>query len=230
MTATAASIQQSVEECQGLVRSLALKVHRGLPRRVDLDDLIGYGQVGLVEAANEFDASRGARFATFAYYRIRGAIYDGLAKMTGMSRGHYQHVRYERGATEVLNESGESGESSQSGGEPDGDLAWLRDIGQTLAVIHLVSHLDLPGSALEASLVDSVRFGPLALAMKNEQAQKVVDLIGKLAPDEATIIRAVYFEGVAMQEAGQRLGISKSWASRLHTKALDRLASMLKSK
>ncbi len=228
MTATTASIQQSVEECQGLVRSLALKIHRGLPRRIDLDDLIGYGQVGLVEAAREFDASRGTRFTTFAYYRIRGAIYDGLAKMTGMSRGHYQHVRYERGATELLDESSQTGESSPSGGETDGDLAWLRDIGRTLAVIHLVSHLDLPGSALEASLVDSVRFGPIAMAMQNEQAQKVVDMIGKLAPDEAAMIRAVYFEGIAMQEAGQRLGISKSWASRLHAKALERLASILK--
>jgi RNA polymerase sigma factor for flagellar operon FliA len=223
VTATTASIQQSVEECQGLVRSLALKIHRGLPRRIDLDDLIGYGQVGLVEAAREFDPARGTRFATFAYYRIRGAIYDGLAKMTGMSRGQYQHVRYERGATEALDESSQSG-----GDEHQGDLAWLRDIGRTLAVIHLVSHLDLPGSALEASLVDSVRFGPLAVAMKNEQAQKVVDLVGQLAADESAMIRAVYFEGLAMQEAGQRLGISKSWASRLHAKAIDRLAGMLK--
>ncbi len=59
MSASAASFQQSVDECQGLVRSLALKIHRGLPRRVELDDLIGYGQVGLVEAAREFDPARG---------------------------------------------------------------------------------------------------------------------------------------------------------------------------
>jgi RNA polymerase sigma factor for flagellar operon FliA len=143
--------------------------------------------------------------------------------MTGMSRGHYQHVRYERGATEALDESSQSG-----GDDTDADLAWLRDIGRTLAVIHLVSHLDLPGSALEASLVDSVRFGPIAMAMQNEQAQKVVDLIGKLSPDEAAMIRAVYFEGLAMQEAGARLGISKSWASRLHARAIERLAGMLR--
>ena len=94
MTASVESIQQSVEECQGLVRSLALKVHRGLPRRVDLDDLIGYGQVGLVEAANEFDGSRGTRFATFAYYRIRGAIYDGLAALLGvLASGLYGLLR-----------------------------------------------------------------------------------------------------------------------------------------
>lgn len=125
MTASASSVQQSVEECQGLVRSLALKIHRSLPRRIDLDDLIGYGQVGLAEAAHDFDPSRGIRFATFAYYRIRGAIYNGLAKMTGMSRGHYQHVQYERMANELLSESNPTG-----GEDSETDLTWLRDVGR----------------------------------------------------------------------------------------------------
>ncbi|MGO9112203.1 MAG: sigma-70 family RNA polymerase sigma factor [Thermoguttaceae bacterium] len=222
MTASPSSVQQAVEEGQGLVRSLALRIHRSLPRRIDLDDLIGYGQVGLVEAAREFDPSRSIRFTTFAYYRIRGAIYDGLAKMTGMSRGHYQHVRYERMANEVLDESSQSG-----GGNSETELTWLRDVGRALAVIHLVSHLDLPDSNLESSLVDSVRFGPLALAMKQELCQKIVDRVGRLPEDEATLVRAAYFEGLTLQEAGQRLGISKSWATRLHAKALRRLAIML---
>ncbi len=144
--------------------------------------------------------------------------------MTGMSRGHYQHVRYERSATEVLDESSQTAASD----DPDTELAWLRDVGRALAVVHLASHLDLPGSSLETSLVDSLRFGPLALAMKHELAQKIVDLVVRLPADEATLVRAVYFEGLALQEAGQRLGISKSWASRLHVKALERLAGMLK--
>ena len=194
MTTSTASIQQAVEECQGLVRSLALKVHRGLPRRIELDDLIGYGQLGLVEAAREFDPARGTRFATFAYYRIRGAIYDGLAKMTGMSRGHYQHVRYERAATEILDESSSGGASD----DPQAELSWLRDVSRALAVVHLVSHLELPGNTLEASLVDSARFGPLALAINHELSQKVVDLVGKLPADESTLVRAVYFEGLTL--------------------------------
>jgi RNA polymerase sigma factor FliA len=222
VTTSTASIQQAVEECQGLVRSLAVKVHRGLPRRIELDDLIGYGQIGLVEAARDFDPARGTRFATFAYYRIRGAIYDGLAKMTGMSRGHYQHVRYERAATEILDES------STGGGDPDTELAWLHDVSRALAVVHLVSHLDLPGNTLETSLVDSARLGPMALAINRELSQKVVDLVGKLPADESTLVRAVYFEGLTLQDAGQRLGISKSWSSRLHAKAIERLGGMLK--
>jgi RNA polymerase sigma factor FliA len=91
----------------------------------------------------------------------------------------------------------------------------------------LVCHLDLPSSALEVSLIDSARFGPMALAMNRELSQKVVDLIDRLPPDEAALLRAVYYEGLSLQDAGQRQGISKSWASRLHAKAIERLGGML---
>ena len=120
-------------------------------------------------------------------------------------------------------------ESSQTAGDnPEMELAWLRDMGKTLAMIHLFSHLDVPGSALEASLIDSARFGPLAQAMKHELSEKVIVLVDRLAADEAAAAGAVYFEGLTIQDAGQQLGISKSWASRMHAKAIDRLAGMLR--
>ena len=82
-----------IEECQGLVRLLASRIHRKLPSHVELGDLEAYGQVGLLEAARDFDPTRGGRFSTFAYYRIRGAIYDGLAKMSWFSRTEYRRRR-----------------------------------------------------------------------------------------------------------------------------------------
>ena len=81
MTDGPLTTQQLVVSCQGLVRSLAWKIHCKLPRSVDLEDLVCYGQIGLVEAARDFDSSRGGQFTTYAYYRIRGAILDGMSKM-----------------------------------------------------------------------------------------------------------------------------------------------------
>ena len=81
MTAPAKTSRQLIEDNQGLVRSLAKRIHRGLPSHVEFEDLVSYGQAGLAEAARSFDPEVGSQFSTFAYYRIRGAIYDGLAKM-----------------------------------------------------------------------------------------------------------------------------------------------------
>src|SRR5437867_7017327 len=79
-------IQVLIEGCQGLVRSLAWKIHRKLPPHVELDDLIAFGQLGLVQAARDYDPSKGSKFITYAYYRIRGSIFDGLSKMAWFNR------------------------------------------------------------------------------------------------------------------------------------------------
>ena len=71
---------------QGLVRAIAWKTHQRLPRAVELDDLVAYGQIGLLEAIAAFDAARSRKFTTYAWYRIRGAMLDGLGKMTWFDR------------------------------------------------------------------------------------------------------------------------------------------------
>ncbi len=94
--------QKLIEECQGLVRSLASRISRKAPPNIDIEDLVSYGQVGLAEAARDFDPDRGTLFSTFAYYRVRGAIYDGLAKMSWFSRTEYERRRDRNLPVQVL--------------------------------------------------------------------------------------------------------------------------------
>ena len=94
--------------CQGLVKAIAVRVHNSAPKSVELDDLIGYGEVGLAEAARDFDPDRGVQFSTFAHYRIRGAIYDGLAKMTWPSRAALNRFIFHRRTAELLEHSAAS--------------------------------------------------------------------------------------------------------------------------
>src|SRR5438045_3523425 len=101
MSTEAFSRERLVIENQGLVRAQASQIHRGLPRSVDLDDLIAYGQIGLHEAALSYDPERGGKFSTYAYYRIRGVIFDGLAKMAWFNRAKQQRAMYERAANEL---------------------------------------------------------------------------------------------------------------------------------
>lgn len=81
---------------QGLVRAIAWKIHQRAPRSVDLEDLVAYGQIGLLEAIAAFDATRGRKFTTYAWHRIRGAMLDGLGKMTWFNRAAYERGDYER--------------------------------------------------------------------------------------------------------------------------------------
>lgn len=126
--------QELMEDAQGLVISLASNVRRKIPFRVDLDDLIAYGEVGLAEAARDYDPSKGAAFTTFAYYRVRGAIYDGLSKMSWTSRARYRKWRFEQMANEKLAEEAMHSASS----DLESEAKWLRDATEQLAVIFFV--------------------------------------------------------------------------------------------
>jgi RNA polymerase sigma factor FliA len=215
--------QTYIADCQGLVHSLAAQIHRKLPSYVEIEDLVEYGQLGLVEAARDFDPGRGHQFTTFAYYRIRGAIYDGLAKMSWFSRAQYQRLRYERLARETLEE--DAGQCTEEPPQDEaGHMRWFRDLGQSLAVVYLAAQAGGNEEAEGRPLIDTSTPPPWADAVRREVSQRLHELIAALPEDAAALIRAVYFEGLDLQAAGQRLGISKSWASRLHAKTLKRLA------
>jgi RNA polymerase sigma factor for flagellar operon FliA len=227
MPASCESPQRLIEGCQGLVRSLASQIHRKLPGHVELDDLVAYGQVGLAEAARDFDPTRGNQFTTYAYYRIRGAIYDGLSKMMWVSRARYNRIRYEHLADEVLQlEDEDNGEEDPS---IEDDSRWLRDVSRALAVIYLSTQGGPRGSdGGQIDLEDPSAPQPATAAMDREVKEKLCELIDALPSEAGTLIRAVYYEGLSLQEAGERLGVSKSWASRLHAKTLQRLARALR--
>ena len=224
----ASKTHQLIESCQGLVRSLALKIHRGLPAQVELDDLIAYGQVGLSEAARDFDADRG-QFSTFAYYRIRGAIYDGLSSMSWIKRSQIRRLKYEQMADEVLRLESEGGTGESAGNSGD-DLEWLKTVTSSLAMVYLATQAagDDDESA-ELMVADDSTPEPEERAMTQEAHQKLNELIDRLPPDAAVLIRAAYFEGLTLTAAAQRLGIGKAWASRLHAKALQQLGKLLRN-
>ena len=223
MSTTSDLSEQRIQQHQGLVRSLAAKIHSTSAPSVDLEDLVAYGQIGLVQADRDFDAARGAQFATYAYYRVRGAIYDGLSKMSWTSRARYNRIRYEQLANETLQAQAAT---DAAGGSLADDLRWLSDTGGQLAVVALAT-----GAAeMDATeqLADPGTGTPAAAAASRELEGKVRSLIESLPTTLGVLVRLVYFEGHTLQDAASSLGMSKSWASRLHTKALQQLASKLK--
>lgn len=218
--------QQLMEDNQGLVRSLAWKIQRNLPRHVELDDLVGFGHVGLAEAARDFDPRRGRAFSTYAYYRIRGAIYDGLAKMSWHSRSHYRSIRRQQLADEVLRLEDDADDAELGGLE--GHAQWLNRTASTLAVIYLAAGADEESEASSLQLADPSATAPPVALMGRETCAKLRELIDALPAEPRSLIQSVYFEGLTLQEAGKRLGISKAWASRLHAKTLGQLARSLR--
>lgn len=228
MTDAPRSPLQLMEDHQGLVRSLAWAMRRSLPKNVDLEDLISYGQVGLAEAARDFNPSLGNQFSTFAYYRIRGAMCDGLAKLMWFSRAAYQRMRCQQLADDVVQEDIDHPNESETAGA-DGNTQWLSRMSTSLAMVYLATQLGDEDDSGNWTLTDNSTPRPDTSAEEQEAHALVRELIDTLPQDSRQLLRSTYFEGLTMQEAGVRLGLSKSWASRLHARALEQLGRSLRS-
>jgi RNA polymerase sigma factor FliA len=208
---------------QGLVKMLAVRIHRRFHQMYDLDDLIAFGQVGLVEAANRFNPQLGNQFSTFAYYRIRGAIYEGIAQMSGTSRGSFRSSRFSQRASELL--EGIPDPPDDSGLR--GDVQWFASVSQRMFVASLLCE---PGDDDDpmASLADPGTVAPDAEAEARELCGLLRNAVAELPEQSRTLVEAIYFEGVTLEEAAGRIGVSKSWGSRLHGKILEQLGNRLK--
>lgn len=224
------AVAERIYACQGLVKSIAWSIHRKLPPSVDLDDLIGYGQVGLAEAAKGFDASRGGQFTTYAYYRIRGAILDGLERMKWFSVIDYHSGKYEQMAHSLLEQEPEAAgtEAVSAAGSLDDNVNWFAETSSMLAIAYLMSDQGSRGDDRNRELEDQAAVAPGAEAAKRELVERLHSLIDGLPQNMATLIRASYFGGLTLTEAGKSIGVSKSRASRLHAEALEQLARSLR--
>ncbi len=221
----AAEVKRLVEQHLSLVQAIARKVKKSVGATVDVDDLVGYGSRGLVEAAERFDPRHGVAFSTFAYYRIRGAMYDGLRSMGWYSRADYARYRAEERANEYLrsraDREGAARAEGASAGDPATALAEVNEILSGVATIHITS------LEAAASVADESRPAPDLAVDGQRMAGRVRRAVRALPDKERRLMELYYFADKNLEEAGAELGLSKSWACRLHARAVELLRAAI---
>ncbi|MCK5688548.1 sigma-70 family RNA polymerase sigma factor [Myxococcota bacterium] len=214
-----------IEKYMPYVRSIAGKIKKTVAKEIDFDDLVEYGMIGLLEAADRFDPEKGANFMTFAYYRIRGAIYDGLRGMGWMSRTEYAKARFEERANEYLAEVEQAKEAGQEPPENPFETAVedLANAVQGLAAVYITS-ID----AAEGLQIEDEKAGMADEKLGLDQARVLVrKTITKLSEQERELLEMYYYKEMSLQEVGEKLGLSKSWTSRLHARVIEKLHRLL---
>lgn len=220
-------MQSWIDQSQGMIRAIATKIYSRLPPQVNYDDLVSFGQLGLMQAAHSYQSDKEVSFQTFAYHRIRGAIYDGLGKMSWTSRTIAQRLRAERLSLEMLEQQLNLSQVQNSAAESlAADAEWLLQTTERIAVIHLLTDSSDDGQGLANTVVDRESTPDEAVAQQ-ELCELLRDMVSKLPENERAVIQLTYFEGKTLTEAADALGKSKSWASRVHARVLEKLAHSL---
>jgi RNA polymerase sigma factor for flagellar operon FliA len=203
-----------------LVKKVAARLMLRLPAHVEFDDLVGYGVLGLTEALKAFDANKKVKFSTYAFYRIKGAMLDGLRAADWLPRPLRQKIRRLETAREDLK----------------GSLGRLPDENE------LASHLGCQANDVESLLIDAQQARTIAFEEKlqnivsveqgdqdlEEELVKIMsDAINTLEEKERVAVSLYYYEEMNLKEIGAVLGVSESRVSQLLSKALAVLKDKL---
>ncbi|HEX8292665.1 MAG TPA: sigma-70 family RNA polymerase sigma factor [Pyrinomonadaceae bacterium] len=216
-----------IEQHRSYARALAIKVMRTLPSSIELSDLVAYGEVGLVEAAERYDPRRGVAFSTFAHYRIKGAIYDGLREMGYFTRPGGARVRWVANASDVVQSALDDvgGDTPAAAASVDDEIADAQSLIDAIIPVYLLSL----GSDAVPEIVDQHALSMEQIEQR-ELVRLVLDAMRELSADEQELINALYFKHVSMTELAVRQRITKSWISRLHTRAIKHLRDLLRER
>jgi RNA polymerase sigma factor for flagellar operon FliA len=233
----AGGVTSLTQQHVGLVHHVARQLSRRLHDKVNLDELVSAGAVGLMQAAASYDATRGLTFSTFAVPRIRGSMLDELRRHDHMSRGARRKARAVASTREALTHRfGREPTTREIAAELHITIATLREWELDVECAGQVSLDDAPRHLGEEPRITA------AGAIPDDRAPSVDERIGQeeriallgiavrcLRPQERTVLALYFYEELTLQEIAQVLGLSASRISQIRGEALAKLRTQLAS-
>jgi RNA polymerase sigma factor FliA len=220
-----------------LVHSIASIVSsKGLPPSIDYNDLVADGTVGLMKAWKNFDKNRGVKFETYASYRIRGEILDGMKNYNPVpyrvqvmirdvaKKGYSALTKDKNGAVEEIDESYEKKELSED--EFKNALTKIKKIVSASALMYLMSLEAAQDSGVEINVssektpAEEVEFSELRARLKKS--------LSELPKMEQDVIELFFDKDMSQKDIASKLKLSRSKVNRVIGKTVSHLKEKLK--
>lgn len=220
-----------IEQHTVLVKRIAYHLLARLPASVLVEDLIQSGMIGLLEAASNFDAGKGASFETFAGIRIRGAMLDEIRRGDWTPRSVHKNSR-------MISEAIKSLEAEFGRDVTDVEVAEKLDISlneyhHILSEVSSGKILGIDDLGVSEDVIhgsdDSATDDPYQSIETLVFKKALVECITTLPEREALVLSLYYDEELNLKEIGQVLDVSESRVSQIHSQAMHRLKARMQS-
>lgn len=212
------------------VRYIADRIAAKLPPSVERDDLYGAGVIGLIDAVERFDESRGVAFSTFAEMRVRGAILDNLRSLDWASRSARRRSREIQAAhAEIEQQNGRPATEEEVAARMKISLHELREAMQEIRGLKITA-IDERDEETGLSLADMISDNTatqLDAIEAAEQKRLLAGAIDRLPERERQVIALYYVKELTMKEIAEVLGVTESRVSQLKSQAATRLRAAL---
>ena len=227
--------EQLIVEYMRVVKYVAGRMAIHIPSSIELDDLIGWGVLGLMDAVEKFDPGQNIKFSTYATIRIRGAVLDeirtldwaprsvrALARKIGSAR---EQLRHEQGSDPAVHDLAKAVGVSEE--QVEECLAQV----QTSHVLSLDDYL--PGEDREEgrrlnTASDTEARTPEEEAALLERQDKIVEAIMGLAEQQQKVLHLYYYEELTLKEIGAVLEVSESRVCQIHGAAIKKLRKVVR--
>lgn len=222
------NVDQLVRENMDLVKKAVFSIAKNLPKYIEEDDLMQVGYIGLVKAAQNYTGENGAKFSTYAYYRVRGSIYDEIRSSDWKPRRAQKRTKLIAIAVLTLEKNGiENPSDNQIADELEIDLAeynkWVKETSLVNMVPMATSegeHLEVPDE--KASISDTHE--------GNELQGVIQDILKTLPPQTAQIVSLYYNEDLSFKDIGYVMDLAPSKCARIFKKSLAVIKEQLAKK
>lgn len=214
--------EELVERYRPFVYSIAKLVSQSFPLRIDFEEIVGYGMIGLLEAADRYDPRRNVSFTTFSHYRIKGAVFDGLRQMGILTRTPNDDWARRESVLNDLIQTAADDDTENAGVDVDDEIQSIAKLVDFLIPAYLLSL-----SRENAPDIADTRDLPNVALEFRDTFNLVQQAVRELPEKEREIIETLYFSHLSTTELAKKMGVNKSWVSRLHSKAVNRLRQKL---
>ncbi|MDD5593673.1 MAG: sigma-70 family RNA polymerase sigma factor [Candidatus Margulisbacteria bacterium] len=224
----------SVEAYMPLVHSIASMVSgKGLPPNIEYDDLVSDGTVGLMKAWENFDPKRGVKFETYASYRIRGEMLDGLKNYNPVPYRVQVMVRdlAKKGVKSVVSRKDKEEDELLEKKELSEDefklaLKRIKKIVSASALMYLLSIEGMTEAGVEAQVPGEVT--PASEIDFGELKDKIRAEIYSLPPLQKQVVELFFHKGINQKTIAQKLKLSRPKVCRLLSRAIETIKRRLK--
>ncbi len=222
--------KELIENYIDLVKIIAGRMYNYYGSKIEYDDLIGYGTLGLIDSINKFDLSKNIKFETYAQIRIKGSIIDSIRKLDWVPRSLRKKSKDIQNVISILeNKFGRTPTNIEISEQLNVSLKELELLLSDISIFNISSLDDILKNNSESPIKSvGTTDKPDEMYEKKEMKSLLAESINILSEKEKSVISLYYYEELTYKEIGKVIELSESRISQIHSKAIMKMKNFLK--
>lgn len=212
-----------------LVKRIAYHVVSRLPPHIEIEDLIQAGMIGLLNAAQNYSADKGANFETYAGIRIRGAMLDEARKANWTPRSTFRHAKQVAEAIrKIESRTGRDARSTEVAAALGVSVEDYHRMLESAASSRVLSYEQLADDPVRAALLPEAPDKGADVLLEEDQFRAALEqAINGLPERERLVLSLYYTDELNLREIGEVLSVSESRVCQIHGQAVLRIRARL---